>query len=165
MIEPYSRLADRIRSESVDIDREVMRAAKSWDAIPGAEDPEPFIDSVALNLHGFYSGIERLFELVANQVDEAALEGESWHRLLLERMARPVPEVRPAVINPQTAAKLDEFRKFRHLVRNVYTANLDPSRMAGLMNELIPLWKQLESELSEFARFLDQLGHADEGEG
>lgn len=28
-----------------------------------------YLDGVALNLHGFYSGLERIFELVATRVD------------------------------------------------------------------------------------------------
>jgi len=28
-----------------------------------------YLDSAALNLHGFYSGLERLFELIARHVD------------------------------------------------------------------------------------------------
>jgi hypothetical protein len=31
---------------------------------------------------------------------------------------------------------LDEFLRFRHLVRNVYTMNLVPDKMAGLMSAL-----------------------------
>ena len=60
MIDRYRRLAERVRTELVDIEREVQRAQKSWQAAPTADDPDAFIDSVALNLHGFYSGVERL---------------------------------------------------------------------------------------------------------
>lgn len=31
-------------------------------------DQDIYLDSVALNLHGFYSGLERLFELVARHL-------------------------------------------------------------------------------------------------
>jgi hypothetical protein len=62
VIERYRRLAERLRTELPDIDREVRRALKSWATAQVADDPDPFIDSVALNLHGFYSGVERLLE-------------------------------------------------------------------------------------------------------
>lgn len=164
MIERYRRLAERLRSELKDLEREVQRAQKSWDAAPKADDPDAYIDSVALNLHGFYSGAEKLFELIAGQVDEHAPGGEAWHRDLLEQMAKPVPDVRPAVIRPETAVALDEFRKFRHVVRNVYTANLDPARMRDLLKALPSAWADLKNELTAFADFLDQLSHADERE-
>lgn len=66
MIERYQRLAERIQNELAEIDREVKRAEKSWRVVPRTTDPDPYIDSVTLNLHGFYTGTERLFELIAN---------------------------------------------------------------------------------------------------
>jgi len=164
VIERYRRLAERLRSELDDLEREVQRAQKSWAAAPKADDPDAYIDSVALNLHGFYSGVERLFELIAGQVDERAPGGEAWHRDLLEQMSKAVHEVRPEVIRPETAAMLDQFRKFRHVVRNVYTAHLDPARMQDLLKALPPLWASLKSELAAFADFLDQLSHADKSD-
>lgn len=88
MIERYKRLAERIRNESADLEREVNRAQKSWRAVSKTTDPEPYIDSVALNLHGFYSGTERLFALIANQIDERVPGGEAWHRQLLIKWRR-----------------------------------------------------------------------------
>ena len=38
-----------------------------------------YLDSVALNLHGFYSGIERIFELIAKRIDGSLLSGDNWH--------------------------------------------------------------------------------------
>jgi len=49
---------------------------------------------------------------------------------------------------------LDEFRRFRHLVRNVYTVNLVPDRMVGLVSALSELWPRLRAELLAFADFM-----------
>ncbi len=162
MIQRYRQLAKRIHTELPDLAREVERAQKYWQVSLTAPDPDPYIDSVALSLHGFYSGVERLFELIATQVDESLPTGETWHRALLDQMARSFPQVRPAVIRPETAAALDEFRRFRHLVRNVYTTNLDPDRMKNLMAEVGSLWEDLEGQFNTFVEFLDHLSHADE---
>ncbi|MEK7809688.1 MAG: antitoxin [Chloroflexota bacterium] len=164
MILRYQRLAQRIRDELTDINSEVARAQKSWEASLEADDPDAYIDSVALNLHGFYSGVERLFELIATQVDDSAPEGEAWHRQLIDQMAREIPETRPAVIDEFIAAALDEFRKFRHLVRNVYTIHLDSERMRLLVDVLPSLWEQLQKDLLKFADFLIELSKADEEE-
>ena len=87
--------------------------------------------------------------------------GETWHRSLLDQVAQDVIDVRPAVINQNNALALDEFRRFRHLVRNVYTMNLVPDRMAGLMTMLPNLWPTLRAELLAFADFLEALAQAD----
>jgi hypothetical protein len=55
---------------------------------------------------------------------------------------------------------LDEFRRFRHLVRNAYTMSLVPEKMAGLMSALPGLWPTLRAELLAFADFLEALAQA-----
>ena len=70
------QLADRIRGELVDLDRAAARVQSAWDQMQVAGDHRDFyLDSVALNLHGFYSGLERLFELTVRHVDDRVPEG------------------------------------------------------------------------------------------
>lgn len=154
----YKELVERIRGELTDLERVVQRALRSWPhARKTSTEQDVYLDSVALNLHGFYSGLERLFELIARHVDRSLPEGTTWHRDLLHQMADDLPDVRPAVISQDNAISLDEFRRFRHLVRNVYTMNLMPDKMAGLMAALPVLWPRLRAELKAFADFLEEL--------
>jgi hypothetical protein len=157
----YTELAERIRGEAQDLDRTVERAVAAWAQAKRRSYEDAYLDSVALNLHGFYSGVERLFELIVRRVDRALPAGETWHRGLLEQVAQDVADVRPAVINQNNALALDEFRRFRHLVRNIYTMNLVPDRMSGLMTALPDLWPTLRAELLAFADFLEALAQAD----
>lgn len=119
-----------------------------------------YLESVALNLHAFYSGLERLFELIARDVDRVLRAGEGWHHDLLQQMTKEIAETRPAVISPDSASTLDELRRFRHLVRNVYTFNLVPQKMEPLMSALPGLWRQVQAELAAFADFLEELAQA-----
>ena len=64
---------------------------------------------------------------------------------------------RPAVISEKTAEGLDELRRFRHLVRSVYTMTLTPGKMAYLVSGLPALWSVLCLELLAFASFLERL--------
>jgi hypothetical protein len=111
----YQELASRIRGELSDLDRVVQRAQSAWPHVLNMADNQAYLDSVALNLHGFYSGLERLFELTLCHVDGVTSTGDAWHRDLLQRMAREAPELRPAVVSADTARALDEYRRFRHL--------------------------------------------------
>lgn len=79
---------------------------------------------MALNLHGFYSGIERIFERLVETLDGNLPKGENWHQALLVQMSKEVTGIRPAVISLQTLKRLDEYRGFRHVVRNVYNFHL-----------------------------------------
>jgi hypothetical protein len=49
-------------------------------------------------------------------------------------MMKEVPGIRPAAISTETGRKLDEYRRFRHVVRNVYTHNFDPAKLGTLVN-------------------------------
>jgi hypothetical protein len=136
----------------------VQRALRAWPyAQKSANEQDVYLDSVALNLHSFYSGLERLFELIARHIDQSTPGGETWHRDLLQQMAREVKDIRPAVMSQNNAASLDEFRRFRHLVRNVYATNLVPDRISKLMLRLPDLWNSLHAELVAFADFINEL--------
>jgi hypothetical protein len=154
-------LARRIRDELSALERIIQRGQEAWRRAKQSPD-DIYVDSVALNLHGFYAGVERLFSLVAGVVDGTRPRGSDWHREVLQQMAAEVPGVRPAVISSRTHSALDDYRAFRHLVRNVYTFQLDPLRVGQLIQRAPELLSQLSRELLAFADFLEQRGRADE---
>ena len=154
----YQSLIERIRSEVSDLEQVIERAKQAWFLAQKAPEGQyVYIDSVALNLHSFYSGLERLFELIARHVDQDLPDGETWHRDLLQQMTQDMPDLRPGVISQESVVIVDEFRRFRHLVRNVYTINLVPEKMEGLIQALPELWPKLRAELFAFADYLDAL--------
>ncbi len=157
----YHELAKRIRRECLEIDRVVATTQRHWHKSKTADDIDAYLNSVALNLHGFYSGLERLFELIAIEIDGTQLKGEQWHRELLRQMAQDIPETRPPVLEPKIAEQLDDYRKFRHLIRNIYTTNLVPPRLAELVLPLPSLWTQVKNELHTFADYLEEIAQAD----
>ncbi len=99
---------------------------------------------------------------MTRHLDRASPPRATWHRDLLRIVSQEVVKVRPAVIDKAIARDLDQFRRFRHLVRNVYTSNLQPERMIGMMQILPELWPGLRVEISAFADFLDRLAQQDE---
>ncbi|MCL5275520.1 MAG: antitoxin [Chloroflexi bacterium] len=150
-------IVERIHGQVIDLDTTVHRLLRSWAVVKeNTEEQAVYLDSVALNLHSFYSGLERLFELIARTVDQVIPEGESWRREILSQMASDLPQVRPAVVGLENAKRLDEFRRFRHLVRNVYASELIPERMTTMLTDLPDLWNSLRTELLAFAEFLEQ---------
>ncbi len=108
-----------------------------------------------MNLHGFYSGIERIFEHLAGTLDGNLPQGENWHKVLLVQMSKEVPGIRPAVISLQTLKRLDEYRGFRHVVRNVYTYHFDEAKLEKLVLGAGEVFAQVKMELLAFADFLD----------
>ncbi len=149
-----NQLTDRIRNELLDIDRAIERAEAAWRRAQQSSD-DLYLDSVALNLQSFYSGLERIFELIATTVDRVIPEGERWHQALLRQMATDVPGVRPSVITQRSHDGLNEYRAFRHIVRNIYAFQFDPARIGKLAVDVEPLYTQVRTELLRFADFLD----------
>jgi hypothetical protein len=78
-----------------------------------------------------------------------------WHLLLLEPMTKEVPGIRPAVIATETGTRLDEYRRFRHVVHNVYSHRFDPAKLGKLVNSAPELFPRTEAELLAFAAFLE----------
>jgi ribosomal protein L31 len=86
---------------------------------------EALTSAIAFNLHSFYTGVERIFEAIAKQIDQYQPSGSNWHKQLLNQMLIEVPNIRSAVISENTYKTLDELRQFRHVVRKIYAYDLD----------------------------------------
>lgn len=153
-------IAARLRTELTDLDRVVQRAEQLLSKAQERDD-EDYLDGVALNLHGFYAGVERIFEEIANEIDGFLPDDSEWHRNLLIQMSGEVSNTRPAVIRHNTRHCLDQYRGFRHVVRNVYTFNLRPSRLQELVTDLRPCYTAFVQDLTAFCDFLDKLASAD----
>lgn len=112
-----------------------------------------------MNLHDFYAGLERIFRQIAASVDQSVPSGHDWHRELLRQMTIDLPQIRPQVLSAETATSMDEFLRFRHIVRNIYTFEFDPDRIEDLAQRLRPSFEQVRIEREAFANFLEQLVH------
>ena len=151
---PLQGLTERMRRELVELDQVVTRLLEAWQRARRSGD-DFYLDSVALNLHGFYSGIERIFERLAETLDGSLPKGENWHQALLIQMSKEVTGIRPAVISQQSLKRLDEYRGFRHGVRNVYTFHFDEAKLEKLVFGASDAFAQVRAEILAFADFLD----------
>jgi hypothetical protein len=94
--------------------------------------------------------------MIAAGIDGNVPREENWHQTLLEQMVVEVPSVRPAVIGEQTRQMLDEYRGFRHIVRNVYAFRFDLVKIQQLVQKAPVVLSQVRFELLAFADFLEQ---------
>ena len=163
MIARYQALVQRIQMEVEELERTQAAIQRHWQsARTTVGDQDAYFNSVALNLQSWYSGLERIFELIAVELDCGALGGEAWHSELLRQMTLNLADVRPPVIRKEIAERLDEYRKFRHRIRNIYATGLDAARMQPLVVELPALWAQIRQAVSAFSDFLSTLARTDQ---
>ncbi len=165
MITRYRVLAERIGQEMRLLGEVVQRCESAMErARQNEADREFYIAATALYLHDFYNGLERLFEVIASEIDGTVPSGSAWHRELLTQMALPLADIRPAVLTREMVQRLDEYLRFRHIVRSVYALHLDAERVKVLSDHLRPVYEQARAELEAFVRFLERLTRADEEE-
>ncbi len=146
----FSILEAELRSRSRDIDRIGGRIEERLSAFAHSAEG---IDSMGYQLHNLYGAFEQLFEEVArffeNQIDESR-----YHADMIRRMQLELQGIRPALLSAETAADLDELRRFRHLFRHAYAAELDPDKVADLAAQAV---RARRAFARDFERFLARL--------
>jgi hypothetical protein len=70
------------------------------------------------------------------------------------QMSADSGELRPPVIYTETRYCLDEYRGFRHIVRNVYSFHFKASRLEELANGVRTCYQLVEKDLNSFNDFL-----------
>ena len=150
---PDEILARRVAQE-IDLElRSIERLADELQSAPTGDDTFALRARASI-LHDFYTGVERVFVRLAEEINGGVPRGDHWHRQLLTDMAIAIPEVRPAVISGELADELAEFLRFRHVFRNVYGFVLQADRLGALQAKLPGV---LERFLREVRRFMTWL--------
>lgn len=101
-------------------------------------------------LHDYYTAIEKIFRIIARDIDCSVPTGEQRHKELLDQMTLEVPGLRPALLDNETARKLDELRAFRHVFRNIYGFSLDADKIRQLLEGLPELASDCKKDLHLF---------------
>lgn len=102
-------------------------------------------------IHDFYNACERIFQIIAREVNGFIPQSEGWHKKLLAQLTVEIKGVRPALISKKLAAELDEFLAFRHLFRNIYGFELESERLDRLVEKFPRVAKKFEEEIESFA--------------
>ena len=115
-------------------------------------DTEPSFERVAALsavLESFYTGLERIFERIAKEVDSRQPEGERWHIELLNQVALQT-ESRSAVISEDSRERLRDYLAFRHRSRHASVHYLVWNSMAQLVASISQTWNIVRSEILQF---------------
>jgi hypothetical protein len=153
-----------LRELAADLTMELQRLAELAPAIAHVraeigrdlEHAPLFRESLALKLHNFYGGVERILQLIAVELNGGLPSGADWHKWLLDRMAQ-AREGRPAVVSAATAMRLCEFLGFRHIVRDWHGFELDPERLDALAKQYPDTWVAVHPEVEQFIVWLRNL--------
>lgn len=162
MISSFILLRQQIENEIDNVERAIAHTQRSMaGARRYSADRDIYIASAALDLQSVYTGIERVFQLVAERIEKSMPVGERWHTDLLAQMSLELPGLRPAVIRTTVRDDLDDYRSFRHRIRHVYTYHIDPAKVAALVDHLPDVWAVVKEDLEHFLTFLDAVAQAE----
>jgi hypothetical protein len=142
------------------LEHEIDRASQAIANTPAQADL--LYESLALKLHNFYTGCEKVLQLIATELNGGLPNGSDWHKRLLDRMSTE-REGRPAVLRSTTADQLRPFLGFRHIVRYLYGFELEGDRIAQLVANYPAVWQQVGSDYTAFVAWLRQLAQQLEG--
>jgi uncharacterized protein YutE (UPF0331/DUF86 family) len=112
-----------------------------------------FAESLALKLHNFYTGCDRIFQIIASELNGGKPSSYDWHRRLLERMALS-QDYRPPVITAETLTHLKDYLAFRHIVRNIYGFELDFDRLESLVQNYFKVHQDFLRDIQNFITWL-----------
>lgn len=154
-----SQFQEQIKQELTQIQELVAQAERLLNLANKTEDPDyltGLVSGLALHLHGFYTGVERILYLIAREIDGNVPTGSDWHKQLLNQMLVEIPTVRASVLSEKTYQELNEFRGFRHVVRSLYAYKLDVSRVLELTHHLKICHQNFAREINQFCQSLTE---------
>ena len=115
---------------------------------------EANLESLAYQLHNLYCAFEDLLKIVADFFENHIDDSAHYHSALLWRMKMPIEGVRPALLSETSYKLLDSLRAFRHVFRHAYSYELDPKKLALVVEDALKLRRLYQGDID---RFLGQL--------
>ncbi len=150
----YLVLIGRIQRELEDIQAQYQQTQAQLE-VAKETGQNAYWMAVSLGMHGIYTGLEKIFEQIAREVDgELNKRSDRWNKELLEQMATYIPTIRTAVIDTDTFISLEKYLSFRHVVRSNYAYRLEPERIDANFQILKNGYASLIRQLNEFCDFL-----------
>ncbi len=149
------KLTQRINDECTKIESTVQGIQKALEDIEVLPDAarEYIEESIANRLADVYNGIERIFERIANEVDEHLPRGSRWHKNLLKQMTNQRPERQP-VISQDTFLLLEALLEYRHKVDNIYAVELIYEITVKHAKNVENLFRSFSDDLNQFTESL-----------
>lgn len=149
----YLALKARLEDEMIALERNIAtmdQLLAQAETIPNIA----LIPALAGYIADFYTGCEHLSERVAVTLDGGLPKTDNWHEMLLRQVAEVGGEDRPPLWAGSLLLELDEYRKFRHLVRHTYNVELKPERVLALAQNVQPVFTKIQRAIAVFSQWL-----------
>ena len=135
---------DLLRLIHVHADLEKSRALlEKWD--PADDLYYKFVEAASTELHGLYTGIEKIFARIIIFNARQLPQGKDFHKLILKTIHEELK-----LTSDDTNEFLEDLSSFRHLFRHAYGIELIPSEIIDATRQTCLKWPVIQSELEHF---------------
>lgn len=115
-------------------------------------------------LEDFYMAVEKIFKIVARDIDHNLPDNGAWHKKLLRQMSIKISDTRPALIDKKLFHKFEEYLKFRHLIHNIYGFQLQLERFLPLVKEMDNVAEEFKKQVTSFLEKMQEIAQEIEEE-
>lgn len=154
-------LSAQIKDELTQLDETyaLLERRVSWLSDEKITDPyliEDVFAALALTMHSFYTGCERILIRLISNIDGGMTKSGEWHRQLLRQASLAIHGVRAPIISTQEVYEfLYELRGLRHVIRNVYTNQLKPESLLDFGKRTLQIYPEFKRQVEEFMSSLE----------
>ncbi len=151
----YLALKCRIEDEMIAIEENFETFLQILAKLDQTEDII-ILPALASYINDFYKGVERISKRVAVTLDGSIPSGEHWYQELLRQVADSGEDNRPPLWNGSLLLQLDEYRKFRSLVLNIYNFQLKKEKLLLLAQNVEPVLNKIKAAITVFYEWLEE---------
>lgn len=102
-----------------------------------------------------YTSLEVALLRCLSILDEAKPSGDDWHAQLLQRVARPAPGLRPAILSADAVRLARKLKSFRHWSLHSYDDDFAPPEASIAVEATKLLLPQLRASFERFIAEID----------
>jgi len=114
----------------------------------------------AFGIVSVYAGLERILEIVADEIDGERPAGHAADAELLAAMASDLADLRPALLSAETHALLDDLRRFRRVAQGLFVSELTEADIAANRGRIRAVLPAFEHDLTAFEQAMTGPGSA-----
>jgi len=103
------RESQRLIRLKTNIEKDLMELEKLKSEMDGLDLENTHPRILGSIFHDFYTGIERIFVRISEELEGGLPKGEGWHKDLLDGMTLELKDIRPKVIDDDLQDKLGEY--------------------------------------------------------
>ena len=144
--------------KELDITRQLVRRIERRSAeVIHAKPNKIILMKTAGYLHSFCYSLEKVFRIVAENVDHDLPRGKNQAVKLIRQMTRDIEGVRPSVLTPQVASQLEAYLTFRLLVHKADLLGADWNVLIPKIGDVRILFARVESSVKNLLVKLESM--------